>query len=600
MIRRASRTIVTVTAAALVAVAASSCAVSISPEPVVIRNSYDSPQQFLEGVFAADKHAAPSGRRIRGVIVPHHLTAAGTMASGVRMLSGSPPSRIVLVSPDHFDRCPTLLCTANTVFRTHFGDVHASASTAGSLLRSPLVSDKPELFRGEHGVHAVVPFIAHYLPGTTVTPVVVSQKLQWTASAADLAALIAPFIDDDTVLMVSSDFSHYLSLARADAYDDETAKALFAKDLGGIQKLDNPAHSDCPSCLWLLASVMDGKSAYNPSVVLHTNSARILHDEDLPSTTSHFAMVFYANDRLGPADFAVAGDVTVTRTLVAPALPDNVDRFWSGNGVRLVNLEGPLHDGCVPRANPWLFCNQLVVWRGLRDLATHWGTRNNHMLDLGVEGMSETRRLLSAENEIPVDDGFVTIAGGRLLTLTAVINPVDDAAAAELQKSYGNVVNALRTPYEGLTVVMIHAGREYVALSSDAETALYRGLIDAGADAIIAAHSHVPGDMEIYGDKLIFRGLGNFIFDQETGIATSTAKIVRLRKEEGHVLFETYTGHCLRPGQELPGQPASGCLPGLFDQGILAPFTRTPPQHAFQCNQDHRRDGITSAILDPR
>jgi poly-gamma-glutamate capsule biosynthesis protein CapA/YwtB (metallophosphatase superfamily) len=91
-----------------------------------------------------------------------------------------------------------------------------------------------------------------------------------------------------------------------------------------------------------------------------------------------------------------------------------------------------------------------------------------------------------------------------------------------------------------LTVVLVHAGREYAALGYDAYNQYLRTFIDAGADVVVAAHTHVIGDMEIYHGKPIFRGVGNFIFDQFDQASTSTAMAVRVRKEGEKILFETF------------------------------------------------------------
>ena len=46
-------------------------------------------------------------------------------------------------------------------------------------------------------------------------------------------------------------------------------------------------------------------------------------------------------------------------------------------------------------------------------------------------------------------------------------------------------------------------------------------------------------DLEMYHGKPIFRGIGNFYFDQHDAVATSTAKIVRLKKGGNHIAFQT-------------------------------------------------------------
>lgn len=507
---------------------------------IVFSNPYDDVQPFMEGLYAADRAVTPTPEyRVRAVVVPHHLVSSGAIAAGFRIMEGQEFSHIVVLSPDHFHRCPTALCTVDGAFSTAFGEVGVAGDIVASLRTSPLVTVDAALFGGEHGIQAVLPFIAKKFPGTPVIPLALSQRIPWKSDRDALLAVLDEAVGEDGVLAVSSDFSHYLPLAAAMEADERTAEALFAKDLEAVAALDNPAQSDCPGCLWLLASLADRKGFYNPSVLMHTNSATILRDERIPETTSHFSIAWYANDELGGDDLAVAGDVTVTRGV--PALPDAASAWWSGEGPRLVNLEGPLAERCVARANPYLFCNDLASWSAIKDLATHWAVENNHMLDLGAAGRQSTSRHLEDADETPVGSAARDDGRYRMFALTTVINPVDGAKDAGMPQAHAAVVRALReNASDALSVVLVHGGTEFRALAAYADVRLWEGLIDAGADIVLVAHSHVPGDMRIYKGKPIFRGLGNFLFDQHDEVATSTAKAVRLRKaEHGRVMFET-------------------------------------------------------------
>jgi poly-gamma-glutamate capsule biosynthesis protein CapA/YwtB (metallophosphatase superfamily) len=164
------------------------------------------------------------------------------------------------------------------------------------------------------------------------------------------------------------------------------------------------------------------------------------------------------------------------------------------------------------------------------------------MLDLGTAGLAETKRFLQSHGETPVtatpwEDGRV-----RLLSVSYLMNPTDESAFANLSGTRAAVLKSLQEAKpDELTVVLVHGGTEYRALTSDAEEKLYEQLIDAGADAVVVSHSHVVGDLRLYHDKPIFRGVGNFLFDQYDQIPTHTAKLVRLRKNNGRVLFETLT-----------------------------------------------------------
>ncbi len=498
--------------------------------------------ELMRGIYQADSRIIPpQGYAVRAAIVPHHLTATETIASGIAMLMSEERKKILLLSPDHFQRCPTLLCTAEGIFRTPLGDLEVDSASVALLRDSPFISTEENLFREEHGIGAVLPYIAHYHPTAKIVPLVLSLEHEWFDAREDLVRLLSGLLDEDTVLLVSSDFSHYLSLEEAEEKDEETAKAIFAGDLPGIAALENPGQSDCPRCLWLLLRIAQEKNFSNPSVVLHTNSASILKEPDIPETTSHFAIVFYENAHLRKTDLAFGGDVTLTRSKgEIPTLHPEMKAFWEGGGVRVVNLEGPLRERCGSSSNEYIFCNSAEIWRTIRDVATHWGTLNNHMYDQGDAGYGESLRLLEeAEEEALSFEGYED-ADLRIFPVTAVMNPVQDLFPQPLSRQYETVIGKLEDQTsEKLTVVFVHYGAEYRALITEEDRAFLRSFIDAGADAVIGAHSHVVSDMEIYKGKPIFHSLGNFLFDQGDRVSTSTALAVRLRREGDRVLFET-------------------------------------------------------------
>lgn len=254
-------------------------------------NPYSDIQPFMEGFYAASHDATISvASNTRVLIVPHHLVASKTITIGISSLAKTSFKHIILLSPDHFGQCPTLLCTTNGIFETFFGSVSSSPQIIKALITSPLVTIEPELFIREHGIYAVLPFIAHDAPGVEVTPLVLSQKIPWKGQKDELLKMLNSVIDDQTILIISSDFSHYLSLDDANQKDTLTEKAIQDQDLDFIASLENPQQSDCPGCVWLAASVAKGQNCKQPNILLHTNSAEILKDKSATRTTSHYAI----------------------------------------------------------------------------------------------------------------------------------------------------------------------------------------------------------------------------------------------------------------------------------------------------------------------
>lgn len=255
-----------------------------------IADKYGSPQQFMEGLYAADHE--PASAPAKAAVVPHHLVAAKSIALGIKAVAVRRPSRILIVSPDHFDRCPTLVCTGNLQYTTQLGEVAADSETIKKLSASPLVTQLPELFLDEHGIHAVAPFIAYYLPGVPMTPLVISSAHGWKISKDKIVELVGSVLGPEDALVVSSDFSHYLSLGDADKMDALTSEALVSGDLATLEKLKQPDQSDCPGCLWAIASLAKSRGWGVPEILIHSNSAIILGDPKNPSTTSHFSIIW--------------------------------------------------------------------------------------------------------------------------------------------------------------------------------------------------------------------------------------------------------------------------------------------------------------------
>jgi predicted class III extradiol MEMO1 family dioxygenase len=83
---------------------------------------YDDPSAFEEAL-AKESPSPPTGHRVTGITVPHHLVAADLIARGFRCASAGTYERIILLSPDHFRRSRLPFATSRGAFETVFGDV---------------------------------------------------------------------------------------------------------------------------------------------------------------------------------------------------------------------------------------------------------------------------------------------------------------------------------------------------------------------------------------------------------------------------------------------------------------------------------------------
>ena len=179
------------------------------------------------------------------------------------------------------------------MFSSFFGTTTISDINVSDLEKnSDLVADS-DLFKNEHGIYTIVPFIKHYIPEAQIIPIAISQKNRGSKqSRSEILKLLKPLLlQKDVALVISSDFSHYLPLAESNQMDAKTQKSFCSGNSDEILKLQNPNQSDCPMCLWVLEQEAKDLGFWNPSLISHTNSANLMHDISAKETTSHFTFV---------------------------------------------------------------------------------------------------------------------------------------------------------------------------------------------------------------------------------------------------------------------------------------------------------------------
>lgn len=193
--------------------------------------------------------------------------------------------------------------------------------------------------------------------------------------------------------------------------------------------------------------------------------------------------------------------------------------------LNLANLESPIITDCPEgKTGTFTFCGDTRFLPYLKSNKLVFNLVNNHILNYGSKGLSETKNYLS-KNTIDYFPEFTikTINGIKLgfLGYDFITNPSLDPnlLIADVQK-YDPLVDWL--------IVSLHWGNEYLPKPEAWRVSLAHQLVDAGADIIHGHHPHVWQDYEIYQDKIIFYSFGNFIFDQSWSYETSHSQIGEL------------------------------------------------------------------------
>ncbi len=207
-----------------------------------------------------------------------------------------------------------------------------------------------------------------------------------------------------------------------------------------------------------------------------------------------------------------------------------LDDILCAHDVRVVNLECPLtlvqdpSDKSGPHLRSRPSCARAIREGGF-DIV---GLANNHIMDQRERGLADTLDACRAAGLVTVGAGMdlceaeepvITEVHGRRVAVLAFaerefsIATRKRAGACPLDLPR-NLVQLQRTRELADTViVLLHGGNEYYPLPSPDMVKTCRCLVDAGADAVMCSHTHVPGGMETYRGAPIAYGLGNFVFD---------------------------------------------------------------------------------------
>ena len=162
----------------------------------------------------------------KALIAPHagYVYSGAVAASAYARLAPAREriTRVVLLGPVHRVPVRGLALPAASLLATPLGNLMIDARAHAALSLLPQVSVNAAAHAEEHSLEVHLPFLQTVLANFTVVPLAVGD-----ASAEEVAQVIdALWGGEETLIVVSSDLSHYLGYADAQAIDRATAQAI--------------------------------------------------------------------------------------------------------------------------------------------------------------------------------------------------------------------------------------------------------------------------------------------------------------------------------------------------------------------------------------
>lgn len=180
--------------------------------PAVAGQFYPGGAEALRKEVGGFLAAAPARKvegRIVGLVSPHagYAYSGATAACGYALLKGKGFARAVVLAPSHRVGFRGAALTDASVYRTPLGDVPVDRAACDELAKCPGYAVLPRAHEGEHSLEVQLPFLQEALGSFTLVPIVVGE-----AEPGDYGKLAAPLkklLDAKTIIVASSDFTHY-------------------------------------------------------------------------------------------------------------------------------------------------------------------------------------------------------------------------------------------------------------------------------------------------------------------------------------------------------------------------------------------------------
>jgi AmmeMemoRadiSam system protein B len=507
---------------------------------------------------------------ITGGVVPHHLLAKEIIEDFFEFVSKQQhPETIILFSPDHFN-CSALKADNSFIsvdWEKGFIELEGVSVNTELLKRlaitNNILSDRNAVI-AEFGITNLLPFIKKYLPETKIIPVLIPENVS-REQLNQLASTIEMFSPANTLLVASVDFSHYLPAEAAKFHDLKSIRVLLNFEEEEFENIE----VDSWQALYLVRLFAGLRGCEYPTAIARKNSVDFIQ-HDFDSTTSYFSVVFQKGEtgnNIKTETILFCGDMMFDRGIEKLVKENSIYypfqeivQLLRGVDIVFANLEGPVVE------NPPKFSGDVlkfyfhpnvlegVKWSRINLLSL----ANNHVADLGKEGLEETKSRLQEyrinfvgspfsvfpgkNNSLFYSEQSVFLAFNRILPYVDYHEEITKEVQKARQANPGKII-----------IVSMHWGNEYEFTSSNTQRDLACRIITAGADVIVGHHPHVVQEIELIHGKPVFYSLGNFIFDQQflpetkeglaVGLNISTDKLAfrlfPIKNQEGKPILMT-------------------------------------------------------------
>lgn len=253
-------------------------------EPAVAGMFYPSSPSKLASEIKAHLdcvNLAKPYEKVFGIVSPHagYAYSGKTAAHVYKAVQNKSYNTVIIISPSHREYFPGVSIYGGDAYKTPFGEIELDKEMIAKL-----IAEKGYIFEGmnghrsEHALEVQLPFLQTVLKGFKLVPIVMGDQRK--SFVDTLAEKLAQVVDDETLIVASSDLSHFHSKAEADRLDSKVEKKISEFDYEGL--LSDLENQECEACgggpIAVLLKTANLKGVHNVEILSRTDSGDVSGD----------------------------------------------------------------------------------------------------------------------------------------------------------------------------------------------------------------------------------------------------------------------------------------------------------------------------------
>jgi MEMO1 family protein len=274
--------------------------------PTLAGEFYSESKRILESEilnYVASANDRLPDHELPAMIVPHAgMSFSGYVAGfAYKAIADQPIQQVIILGPSHNYPIEQVAVTSYDTWRTPLGEATVSSSSSG-LVDDQVFVYNDAAFLSENSIEVQIPFIQALFPEAEIIPLAVGSLSEESRMVA--ADRIGQLLNDQTLLIVSSDLSHYLSAEECQVVDQATIDLILAGEQENMLEIDA-----CGREAILIANLIAQDKGWYSSLLEYQHSGSTTGDM---SSVVGYPAIAYTTENIPGAErdneYEVSGD----------------------------------------------------------------------------------------------------------------------------------------------------------------------------------------------------------------------------------------------------------------------------------------------------